>query len=314
MNRIIYYWLCGLLGILGTFIIFLPNPTIAQTSPLEINIVAGNEVGDYYAVAKNLEEFAAQNDLDIDVIPSQGSLQNIHDVFYYESIPLGIAQSDVLAFLNIFGNGDEEIRRQAEAVKTVYPLYKEEIHLIARKEINSIEELSGKRVAIGELGSGTNTTAATILRDLGISPEELLTFESKKAIDALRDSEIDALFYVIDVPAKVLQEEISLADNLHLLAISLPITADDEFYRSLYEPVTLAAGSYEWQAEPVETLAVQSVLFTVAEQDCESVTQVAQLIKNNLSWFKENGASVWQGVNLEGSSIPEERRSSCSGL
>lgn len=315
MKKHFYYWLCGLIGVLGAFVLFFPNQTVAQTPPLEIKIATGNEVGTYYAIGEDLEELGKQNNLDIDIIPTRGSLQNIHNVSQYESVPLGITQSDILAFLNIFGNDDEAIQQGAKAMSIVSPLYQEEVHLIARREINSIQELDGKRVSVGEPESGTSLTAVTLLYDFGVNPGDVLSLESKQGINALRDGRIDALFYVIGAPARVLEEEISTADNLHLLPLNSPTQSQIQSFSILYEPVTLPANTYSWQPEPVETLAVESVLFTMAGQDCEKVTPVAQMIKDNLSWLQENGEAVWQKVTLEESPLlAGERRSSCAVL
>jgi hypothetical protein len=299
MKKSLSYLMGGLLGVVTIPLTFLPFPALAQTSSEEIKLVAGNEVGEYYAIARDIEKLGKQNNLDIDVIPTRGALQNIHDVFMYESVPLGIIQGDVLAFLNIFGNSDEEIRVKAESLRAVLPLYQEQIHVITRKDITSVQDLAGKIVSIGDAGSGTSLTASTLLHQWGISPKELVTYDIKKGIDALRNGKIDALFYVVGVPAKVLQEQIVPEDNFHILPVSLTITPEDEFYSKLYSKVTLPANTYSWQTEPVETLAVQSFLFTVENDDCTKVTPVASLIKDNLAWLQKNGDPVWKEVDLK---------------
>lgn len=313
MKKRLYYLICGLLAVVTMLLVFSPfQPAVAQKPSLEINLVAGNEVGEYYAVAKDIEKLAMENNLDIDVIPTRGALQNIHDVFYYQSVPLGITQGDVLAFLNTFANNDEEARLQAESLKTVLPLYKEQVHLITRQEIKSVQELAGKKISIGDEGSGTSATAATLLYQWGISPKELFTFNVKKALYALRKGEIDAMFYVVGIPAKVLEEQVLPEDNFHILPITLATNAEDDFYTRLYSKVTLPANTYTWQKEAVETLAVQSFLFTVEEDSCEKVTPVATLIKNNLSWLQKNGDAVWKEVDLKPlHNLDPERVSKC---
>jgi len=317
MKKQLYYLICGILAVITMLLVFIPSSTIAQTPPQEINIVTGSEAGEYYAIARDLEKFALQNnlDLDIDVIPTRGTLQNIHDVFEFESVPLGIGQSDVLAFLNTFANNDEEVRRQAEALRVVLPLYNEQVHLITRGDINSVEELSDKRISISSAGSGTSLTATTLMYQLEINPGKLFTLEVKKAIEALRQETIDAMFYVVGIPAKVFIEEITPEDNFQILPISLPPAPDDEFFSKLYSQTTIPAETYPWQKESVDTLAVKSLLFTLVEEDCENVTPVAKLIKENLSWFQENGDPVWKGINLESlSEIEPERISQCSAF
>lgn len=308
MKKSLSYLIGGLLGIVTIPFVFFPLPTLAE----EIKLVAGNEVGEYYSIARDIEKLGRQNNLDIDVIPTRGGLQNLHDVFMYESVPLGIIQGDVLAFLNIFANYDEEIRVKAESMRVVLPLYQEQIHVITRKDIKSIQDLVGKVVSIGDEGSGTSMTASTLLYQLGINPKELVTYDIKKGIDALRNGKIDALFYVVGTPAKVLQQQIVPEDNFHVLPISLTTTPEDEFYTKLYSKVTLPANTYSWQTEPVETLGVQSFLFTVENDDCSQVTPIASLIKNNLPWLQKNGDPIWKEIDFKSSQTKElSRMSKC---
>jgi hypothetical protein len=197
-------------------------------------------------------------------------------------------------------------------MRVVLPLYQEQIHVITRKDIKSIQDLTGKVVSIGDEGSGTSMTASTLLYQLGINPKELVTYDIKKGIDALRNGKIDALFYVVGVPAKVLQQQIVAEDNFHVLPLSLPTTSEDEFYTKLYSKVTLPANTYSWQTEPVETLGVQSFLFTVENDDCSQVTPVASLIKNNLPWLQKNGDPIWKEIDFKSSQTKElSRMSKC---
>lgn len=302
------YLICGLL----VTIVLILFPFRSYANSMEINLVSGNETGKYYAIARDIEKLAMANNIDIDVIPTQGALQNIHDVFFYDSISLGITQGDVLAFLNTFANDDELFRVQAESLRLVLPLYQEQIHLITRDDIKSIDDLAGKKISIGEEGSGTSITASTLLYQWQIKPEILVTYDPKKSIDALREKEIDAFFYVIGKPSSVLQEGIFPDDNFHLLPVTLNTNSEDEFYSKLYTKTTIPANTYSWQKEGVETLAVQSFLFTVERDDCQSITPVANLIKNNLSWLQKNGDSLWQTVDLTSLNDQKlERLSAC---
>jgi TRAP transporter TAXI family solute receptor len=313
MKQRLYFLLCAFLGVMVVLLVFIPSHTVAQTPPLEINIVTGNETGEYYSIAKDLEKLARTKNLDLDIIPTKGALQNVDNVFYYQSVALGITQGDILAFLNTFANKDEEVRRQAESIQVVLPLYKEQVHIITRQDIKSIEQLTGKRVSIGESGSGTSTTASTLMYQLNINPKKLETLDIKRGIDALRKKEIDALFYVVGIPAQVLQEQIFPDDNFHILPLTLPSQPDDEFLAKLYSKAVIPAKTYPWQTDKVETLSVQSFLFTVAEENCDRVTPVVKLIRENLSWLKENGDPVWKQVNLKDlSELGSTRISKCA--
>ncbi len=304
-----------LIGICTTllFLFFPTHKTLSENTFPEINLVSGTEVGEYYALAKNIETIAKENNLDLDVIPTKGSLQNIHDVFSHETIPLGIAQGDTLAFLNTFANDDEQARLQSESLKAVLPLYAEQVHVITRKDITSIAQLEGKTISLGNDQSGSSMTASTLLYQWGIKPKELVTYDIKRAISALRNQEIDALFYVVGFPAEVLEAQILPEDNFHLLPVSLEMRSDDDFYNRLYNRANIPANTYSWQKESVQTLAIQSYLITTSEANCGDVNAVANVIRNNLNWLQSNGNSIWRNVDLQvNKNLTLQRFSSCS--
>jgi hypothetical protein len=300
MEKKIKNWSWLLLGFsVASLISFAPVSITAQTPRTEVNISTGNESGEYYAIAKDIERLAAEKGIDVDVFPTRGALQNIVDVYEHESVPLGISQTDVLAFLNLFANNDEDIRRQAEALRSVLPLYEEYVHLIARKDIKTLTDLNGKRISIGESGSGTSLTASNILFLGGIKPAELQTMEIRRGIDALRKGEIDAVFYVVGAPAAVLEKEIVAEDNFHLVNELIFWSDEDEFYKQLYPSVDLPAKTYSWQIESVRSIAVRSVLFTTDTQECSQIEPLVKLVYENLSWLQENGEPIWKKVTFK---------------
>ncbi len=305
MKNKIKNWSWLLLGFsLASLISVAPVRTNAQTPRTEVNISTANESGEYYAIAKDIERLAASKGIDVDVVPTRGALQNIVDVYEHESLPLGISQTDVLAFLNLFANDNEDIRRQAESLRAVLPLYEEYVHLITRKDIKTFTDLNGKRISIGESGSGTSLTASNLLYLGGIKPAELKTMEIRRGIDALRNGEVDAVFYVVGTPAAVLEKEIVAEDNFHLINELIFWSEDDEFYKQIYPSVNLPAKTYSWQPEPVRSIAVKSVLFTTDTQECSQIEPLVKLVHENLAWLQQNGEPIWKRVTFK---LPENQ-------
>src|SRR5262245_52910409 len=91
----------------------------AQVSPrpkrTELMMLTGPDSGTYYLMGRDvrrlLDEGVPDSGIDLAIVPSQGSLQNILDVFRYASFQLGITQNDVLAYLELYARGDAEVRR-----------------------------------------------------------------------------------------------------------------------------------------------------------------------------------------------------------
>ena len=282
----------------------------------ELTILTGSELGTYYAVARDLErlleEVVPEAGVDLDVVPSQGALQNAIEVFRHPSIHLGITQLDVVAYLRLYGKEHEEARRVVEGLQLVLPLYDEEVHLLARSGIQGIAGLRGKRVAIGEPGSGTSVTALTLLHLAGVKPRDVHTLEKGRAIEALRKGEIDALFDVVGAPARQLVEQVSAADRLNLLTIRLQPHPDDAALAAVYVPTTIPAGTYPWQERPVETVTIKSGVVASGTVRCEAIGAFARVAVDRLDWLRRNGHPKWQSVRLDREQIlTNPRLSTC---
>jgi TRAP transporter TAXI family solute receptor len=296
------------------------SPGAAQgTGPrprTELTILTGSESGTYYAVARDLErlleEVVPEAGIDLDVVPSQGALQNPIEVFRHQSVHLGITQLDVASYLRIYGKDNAEARRVVQGLQLVLPLYDEEVHLLARPGIQGIAGLRGKRVAIGEPGSGATVTALTLLHLAGVKPRDVQALEMSRALDALRKGEIDALFDVAGAPVRRLIEQVSAGDRLSLLPIRLQPHPDDAALAAVYLPTTIPAGTYPWQERPVETVTVRSGVVASGTVRCEAIGDLARLAVSHLDWLRRNGHPKWRSVSLDaGTILAHPRLSPC---
>jgi uncharacterized protein len=109
-------------------------------------------------------------------------------------------QSDVLEYIRDISD-DHELKAIAAKLAAVYPLYREEVHILGDLSLKTLQDLDGKRVAIGPERSGTYLTAKTIFFQTGIKPSQEVFLGGKQALESLRKGEIDAMFYVAGAPA-----------------------------------------------------------------------------------------------------------------
>ena len=182
---------------------------LASTCPAaDMAIMTGSSKGTYYQFGLNLKTLAQTQGIDLDVVTSNGSVENIYAVFKRPRTQLGIVQSDVLAFVAKVQT-DETLKKIARKIKMVFPLYNEEIHLLGKADIRNFEELSQKRVAIGEEGSGTYLTTKLLFKITGVSPGEPVEIGTEQALARLKEGSIDAMFYVAGQPVKLFKENIS---------------------------------------------------------------------------------------------------------
>ena len=259
----------------------------------QMGIVTGNVTGTYIKIGEDIKKIAEPSHISLQVFESAGSIQNVFDVRRKRGIQLGIVQSDVLDYIRDISD-DNELKTNAAKLAAVYPLYKEEVHVLGDLSLKTLQDLHGKRVAIGPQRSGTYLTAKTIFFQTGVTPSKEVFLGGKEALDALRKGEIDAMFYVAGAPATLFSESTTADDKFQLIGV------DDKALDS-YLTAVIPAGTYKWQESDVRTVAVKAVLitFSYAGEQCQNVAKVAKIIHENKAWLDANGHPKWREVNLD---------------
>src|ERR671935_650163 len=275
----------------------LPQPTAKAPSAegLKMGIVTGSDKGTYYQFGLDLQKLVRQQaDVNLTVSTSKGSIENIYAVYQRPGVQLGIVQSDVLAFVSRV-QSDPVLKRIAKKTKMVFPLYNEEVHVLAQKDVTSFDDLAGRRVAIGREGSGTYLTARLLFNVSEVAPAEMVPIDTDEALTALKAGRIDAMFYVAGYPVKLFTEGVKADDGLALVPIR------NKSITEFYPRAEIPADTYAWQPSAVETVAVKSVLisFDFRRRDCESVGKLAKMVSDNTGWLVKNGHPKWKTVDLD---------------
>jgi TRAP transporter TAXI family solute receptor len=278
----------GLAGLV--LAIMLHVPALAAT---ELGITTGGEKGTYYQFGLNLQRLATRTGVNVNVYSSKGSIENVYAVYQKPGTQLGIVQSDVLAFVARV-QSDPVLKRIAKKTKMVFPLYNEEIHILARSGVDEFDDLSDRRVAIGREGSGTYLTARLLFNVADVTPREMVLIDTDEALAELKAGRIDAMFYVAGYPVKLFGEGVQDGDQLHLV----PIT--NKSITEFYPRAEIPRGTYAWQPTAVETVAVKSVLisFDFRRRDCDAVGAFAKNLADNMDWLVKNGHPKWKTVDL----------------
>jgi TRAP transporter TAXI family solute receptor len=267
-----------------------------QVNQGTVGIISGGVTGTYIRVASDLASVLDTGDV-LRVLPivGKGSVQNITDILYLRGVDIGIVQSDVLSFIRdqgIHGTIDKRIRYIAK-------LYNEEFHLLGAEGIETVQDLSGKKVNFGISGSGTFMTASTVFKTLNIDVEPV-SFDQALALEKLKSGEISGMIYVAGKPAEVFRN-LEPSGGIHfvpvpptpeLLEIYLPSVLNHEDY-----PLLLSEG------QDVETLAVGAVMAVYNwDPKNERYRKVANFVEaffDNFSEFlKPPRHPKWKEVNL----------------
>ncbi|MEO9877075.1 MAG: TAXI family TRAP transporter solute-binding subunit [Anderseniella sp.] len=218
-----------------------------------VSVISGGIGGTYIRIAADLQaELDEVDSLRILPIVGKGSIKNIEDLLYLRGVDIAIVQSDVLTYLrNKKVYGDLQNR-----VNYVTKLYNEELHLVARRDITDIRQLSGKKVNFGAKGSGTYMTSETVFGALRIKATPS-SHGYEDALEKVRTGELDAMVYVAGKPASIFT---SVKKDAGLHIVPVPYTAE---LQQSYLPAKLNSKDYGSLVDvdsPVDTIAVGAVM------------------------------------------------------
>jgi len=181
-----------------------------------------------------------------------GGIQNVIDTLYLRGIDMALVRYDMLDLLRAqktYGTIEKRIRY-------VTKLFDEEIHVVARREITSVEQLAGLRVNYGDPGSGTFERADRIFRTLGVGAIPV-SYSTSQALEKVRSGEIAATVHVGPRPSPFVRQ-FDADDGVHLLSVPLISGLED-----LYKRAALDHKDYPDlipQGQSVNTLSVETFL------------------------------------------------------
>jgi TRAP transporter TAXI family solute receptor len=191
-------------------------PTSAQAKTVFVTIGTGGITGVYYptggAIAKMVNKKRKEYGIRATVESTGGSVFNINAVLAGD-LEFGVAQSD-RQYQAVQGIEDWKDKGPQKDLRAVFSIHPETVDLIAAVDsgINSIEDLKGKRVNIGNVGSGYRQNAIDALEANGLNWEKDFNAESLKAAEApglIQDGRLDAAFYTVGHPSGYYKEATS---------------------------------------------------------------------------------------------------------
>lgn len=261
------------------------------TSPLLssefITIGTGGVTGTYYptggAICKFVNQYKKDSKIRCSVESTDGSLYNINGIKNGE-LDFGIVQSDI-----VYQAVEKD--KKSSKLRSVMAIYPELLTLVTKNDsnINNLLDIKGKRINLGNSGSGNETTALTLLKEAGIKKEDLklaATFNSSEMPDALKNNQIDGYFYMVGHPTANIKDAASSV-NIRIIPI------EDIFSDSLvkkypyFSKSIIEAGTYKGQSNDIQTFGVKAVLVTSEDIDENIVYFLVKAILENFDEFKK---------------------------
>ncbi|MGE0755045.1 MAG: TAXI family TRAP transporter solute-binding subunit [Alphaproteobacteria bacterium] len=274
-----------------------------------LGIVTGPKTGTYFAFGKDISEVSAKAGVNVEAKTSEGSIDNIKRINSAENAAVGIVQSDVLGFLARSKSPDSI--KMASNLRMIFPFYNEEVHILARKEIKNFSDLEGKKVAIGEEGSGNMLTSINLFSMMNVNPAEMKKISPAQGVVSVLRGELDAVVSVAGKPVRLFKnlEDLTLPENqkyapmldqVHFLSLDNPKMLEE------YKPAEIAKTDYNFVKQAVPTIAVQAVLVsydfagTGSKRRCDMLAGMAKAVRDHIEELKKTGHPKWKEVDLDG--------------
>ena len=239
---------------------------------LALTIATGTPEGTYYQIAQDIKQVAEKEGIPIEIVQTNGSFDNIN-LLGSEKVDLAILQLDVLKFTSEIMQARANFNVLKE-LKVILNLYFEEIHVITRNDaIRSLNQLDGKKVALGPEGGGSALTAEVLLAANGLSIQKFFDAPNE-ALQKLERGDLDALIFIGGAPVPAFEQ---LDKSFHF--VQLPA---NPILEQIYQKKKIDKTIYSWAGE-VETFAVPSVIMTRDRKDSEYVTLIQRLLLAILS-------------------------------
>jgi TRAP-type uncharacterized transport system substrate-binding protein len=227
-----------------------------QPNENTIGLISGSPNSDdtYLQIAYDLADVLNDGDnLRILPIAGIGGPRNIRDVRYLKGIDIGLTQTSIL---NNFRRSNERMGQTDDKIVYIAKLFTEEVHLVARANVTSIEQLRGLKVNLDAKGSGTSYSMRDVFKAVGIEIEEV-SMSQAEAFEKVKSGEIAATVLIAGKPVRSMSK-LNSADGLHFVPVPYPPQLLADYYPSTLThddyPDVIAAG------QSVDTISVGAVL------------------------------------------------------
>jgi TRAP-type uncharacterized transport system substrate-binding protein len=218
-----------------------------------VGIAGGLIDGTYMRFADELAKVLDDGDnLRILPIVSYGAASNLDDLLYLRGVDLAVTQSDVFEYFRT----ERKTPNLQNRVHYMLRLPIAELHILAKSDIQSLEDLRGKRVNFGPAGSGSSLTGTIVFQRLGVQVEQIL-IDQQSALQKLQSGEVAALVRVVGKPVDFFNR-IPPNSGLHLIPI--PFTSAFADYYTIGEFEAKDYPALIPESGKIDTIAVPAVL------------------------------------------------------
>jgi hypothetical protein len=298
-----------LLAILVVALIATAVLTGCTTAKTNLIMATGGTSGTYYSFGGAICQIynTKLENMNVTAQSTGASKENIRLVGSKEA-ELAIVQNDVLDYAY---NGIELFNgEKVQNIRTVAVLYPEIIQIVVSPDsgINSIADMKGKRISVGDAGSGVEANAKQILEAYGMTFDDIqashLSFS--ESASAFKDKQLDGFFVTAGSPNPAIQE-ITALQSIKLLAVD-DATADKLIEKyPFYTKYSISKETYKGMESDTNTLAVMATLIAGSELGEDVVYKLTKALfeyQAELASAHAKGNEMRLATAVQGVSVP----------
>jgi uncharacterized protein len=264
----------------------------AHAQDTVIRIGTGGKTGVYYpaggAICRLVNRATAEHGVQCTVESTGGSVYNLKAV-RAGTLDFGIAQSD-WQFHSYNGSSKFEEETADKDLRAVFSIHPEPFTVVARADSNikTFDDLKGKRVNIGNPGSGSRGTMDVLLAAKGWTTADFELVTELKSSDQARavcEGKIDAMVFTVGHPSGSIKEATTACDTV-LVEVAGPevdaLIADNPYYRT----ATIPGGMYSGNPDDIKTFGVGATLVTSSKVPDETVYALVKSVFGQMRRFR----------------------------
>jgi TRAP transporter TAXI family solute receptor len=259
-----------------------------------ITIGTGGVTGVYYptggAICRLVNLERESHGIRCSVESTGGSVYNVNTMRQGE-LDFGVVQSDV-QYNALNGVGAEfESQGPYEDLRAVFAVHPEPFNVLARADagIKTFDDLKGKRVNVGNPGSGQRATMEVLMKVKGWTMDDFALASELKSAEqsqALADNNVDAIVFTVGHPNGSIQEATTTTDA-RLIPVAGPEVDALVEANPYYSKAVIPGGMYSGNPDDVETFGVRATFVSSAAVPEEVVYQVVKAVFENFEDFKQ---------------------------
>ena len=258
-----------------------------------ITIGTGGVTGVYYptggAICRLVNKGRKEHGIRCSVESTGGSVYNTRTIREGE-LDFGVVQSDVQAAA-MTGTGKFDGDEPYGDLRAVFSVHPEPLHVMARADagINSVADMKGKRINIGNPGSGTRVLAETLMAAAGVAPADFALAAELKSSEqsaALCDGKIDAAIWAAGLPNGSSMEATSTC-AIKILDLTTSGTDKVLAANKAYAAAKIPGGLYPGNADEIASWGPKATFVTDARTSDDVVYALVSAVFENFDDFKK---------------------------